>query len=333
MGARADLVVFDPRRVADGATYEDPHRYAAGVEHVLVNGSFVIKDGEPSPAACRAGCSRRHDEARAVPDLLTPLATRPRSRPASASRCAVSSASPAPAVARWPSRPARRVAGSGCGRVRRRGRGPARAGQRVARRGAAANAAAEPTGAGARRVIRCLPLGAPRRPVGTLALVGRAGTRPRVALPGGFGRELGEAIEQVWRLQQRTLRLTVHNEITRLLVSGDSIDEVLRVFAEGLGRLVDFDGLAVALLDPERPEFEVLDVLARSVPHVTPRDGRMGLDPHCWPRSLPARRPSGSTISKPGGAGGEPAGARRARIAFGAPGAAGERAACSATSR
>jgi len=134
------------------------------------------------------------------------------------------------------------------------------------------------TGAGARRVIRCLLLGAPRRPVGALALVGRAGTRPPVALPGGFGRELGEAIEQVWRLQQRTLRLTVHNEITRLLVSGDSVDEVLRVFAEGLGRLVDFDGLAVALLDPERPEFEVMDVLARSVPHVTPRDGRMGLD-------------------------------------------------------
>jgi N-acyl-D-aspartate/D-glutamate deacylase len=44
--ARADLVVFDPRRVADQATYDDPHRYAVGVEHVLVNGSLVIKDGE-----------------------------------------------------------------------------------------------------------------------------------------------------------------------------------------------------------------------------------------------------------------------------------------------
>ena len=46
VGARADLVVFDPRRVADRATYEDPHRYPAGVEHVLVNGSIVVKDGE-----------------------------------------------------------------------------------------------------------------------------------------------------------------------------------------------------------------------------------------------------------------------------------------------
>jgi N-acyl-D-amino-acid deacylase len=46
VGARADLVVFDPRRIADQATYEDPHRYPTGVEHVLVNGSIVIKDGE-----------------------------------------------------------------------------------------------------------------------------------------------------------------------------------------------------------------------------------------------------------------------------------------------
>jgi N-acyl-D-amino-acid deacylase len=45
-GARADLVVLDPRMVADRATYEDPHRYPAGVEHVLVSGRFVIKDGE-----------------------------------------------------------------------------------------------------------------------------------------------------------------------------------------------------------------------------------------------------------------------------------------------
>jgi N-acyl-D-amino-acid deacylase len=45
-GKRADLVVFDAKRVADRATYEEPHRYPAGVEHVLVNGRFVIKDGE-----------------------------------------------------------------------------------------------------------------------------------------------------------------------------------------------------------------------------------------------------------------------------------------------
>jgi len=46
VGARADLVVFDARRVADQATYEDPHRYPVGIDQVLVNGRFVIKDGE-----------------------------------------------------------------------------------------------------------------------------------------------------------------------------------------------------------------------------------------------------------------------------------------------
>ncbi|HET7342424.1 MAG TPA: D-aminoacylase [Methylomirabilota bacterium] len=46
VGAKADLVVFDARRVADQATYEDPHRYPVGIDHVLVNGRFVIKDGE-----------------------------------------------------------------------------------------------------------------------------------------------------------------------------------------------------------------------------------------------------------------------------------------------
>ncbi|HEU5319912.1 MAG TPA: amidohydrolase family protein, partial [Methylomirabilota bacterium] len=46
VGARADLVVLDPRAVADRATYAEPHRYPAGIEHVVVNGRFVIKEGE-----------------------------------------------------------------------------------------------------------------------------------------------------------------------------------------------------------------------------------------------------------------------------------------------
>jgi two-component system, NtrC family, sensor kinase len=128
------------------------------------------------------------------------------------------------------------------------------------------------------RVVRRLPLGPSRRPVGALVLLAGAGARGRIALPGGLGRDLGAAVEQGWRLLQRALRLGVHTDITRLLVSGDSVDDVLRVFAEGLGGLVSFDSLAVALLDPERPEFEVVDVLARSVPRVTPRDARVPLD-------------------------------------------------------
>ncbi len=46
VGARADVVVLDPRTIADAASYEEPHRYPLGVEHVLVNGRFVIRDGQ-----------------------------------------------------------------------------------------------------------------------------------------------------------------------------------------------------------------------------------------------------------------------------------------------
>jgi N-acyl-D-aspartate/D-glutamate deacylase len=46
VGARADLVVFDARKVADRATYQEPHQYPSGIEQVLVNGRFVIKDGQ-----------------------------------------------------------------------------------------------------------------------------------------------------------------------------------------------------------------------------------------------------------------------------------------------
>jgi len=138
--------------------------------------------------------------------------------------------------------------------------------------------AGHPPAAGPRRAggaVRRTVLGTARRPLGALALSGSGRAR---ALPPDVGRELGAAIEQVWRLQQRTLRISVHNEITRLLVSGDAIDEVLTTFASGLARLVSFDSVAVALLDPERPEFEIVDVLARSVPGMPSRDGRMPLD-------------------------------------------------------
>jgi N-acyl-D-amino-acid deacylase len=45
-GAFADLVLLDPKTVADTATYADPHRYPAGICHVLVNGRFAVQDGE-----------------------------------------------------------------------------------------------------------------------------------------------------------------------------------------------------------------------------------------------------------------------------------------------
>ena len=43
-GYIADLALFDPDSVADRATFEAPHQYAAGVPHVMVNGQWVIRD-------------------------------------------------------------------------------------------------------------------------------------------------------------------------------------------------------------------------------------------------------------------------------------------------
>jgi N-acyl-D-amino-acid deacylase len=45
-GAFADLVVFDPDRVLDEATYQDPQRYPTGIRHVFVNGEAALLDGE-----------------------------------------------------------------------------------------------------------------------------------------------------------------------------------------------------------------------------------------------------------------------------------------------
>src|SRR4029077_18595450 len=38
----ADLVVFDPRTIADRATFEQPNQYPAGIDYVLVNGVVVV---------------------------------------------------------------------------------------------------------------------------------------------------------------------------------------------------------------------------------------------------------------------------------------------------
>lgn len=49
-GYYADVVVFDPAAVKDHATFEKPHQYATGMEHVFVNGTRVIKEGEHTGA-------------------------------------------------------------------------------------------------------------------------------------------------------------------------------------------------------------------------------------------------------------------------------------------
>ena len=57
-GYIADLALFDPDTVADRATFEEPHQYAAGVPHVMVNGQWVIRDSDHTDAL-PAGVIRR----------------------------------------------------------------------------------------------------------------------------------------------------------------------------------------------------------------------------------------------------------------------------------
>ena len=44
-GMAADITVFDPDTVIDKARFGDPHHYAEGIIHVLVNGVPVIRNG------------------------------------------------------------------------------------------------------------------------------------------------------------------------------------------------------------------------------------------------------------------------------------------------
>jgi N-acyl-D-amino-acid deacylase len=44
-GYRADIVIYDPATIRDEATYEAPHRYARGIDTVIVNGRVVWSGG------------------------------------------------------------------------------------------------------------------------------------------------------------------------------------------------------------------------------------------------------------------------------------------------
>ena len=52
-GNYADLVMFDPGTVIDGATFENPRVGPVGMPHVIVNGQFAVRDGKP--AGSRSG--------------------------------------------------------------------------------------------------------------------------------------------------------------------------------------------------------------------------------------------------------------------------------------
>ena len=57
-GAAADVVVFDAARIADRATFSEPHHYATGIDEVLVNGVLAVDHGKYTDS--RAGRVLRH---------------------------------------------------------------------------------------------------------------------------------------------------------------------------------------------------------------------------------------------------------------------------------
>jgi N-acyl-D-aspartate/D-glutamate deacylase len=52
-GWAADIVVLDPKMIADRATYQEPRQYAAGIEYVIVNGQIAAEGGRQT--SVRAG--------------------------------------------------------------------------------------------------------------------------------------------------------------------------------------------------------------------------------------------------------------------------------------
>ncbi|MBN2336815.1 D-aminoacylase [Candidatus Bathyarchaeota archaeon] len=59
-GFKADITVFDPKKILDTATYDDPRRHPEGIAHVIVNGVVTVSDGEHTGAS--AGQVHRHGQ-------------------------------------------------------------------------------------------------------------------------------------------------------------------------------------------------------------------------------------------------------------------------------
>ena len=62
VGADADLTVFNPATVIDRATFETPTTPSGGIPHVIVNGTFVVRDGELVRGAMAGRAVIRRDD-------------------------------------------------------------------------------------------------------------------------------------------------------------------------------------------------------------------------------------------------------------------------------
>jgi N-acyl-D-aspartate/D-glutamate deacylase len=49
-GLWADIVVFDPEKISDQATFEAPHQYPVGIDYILVNGQVAVENGSQNPS-------------------------------------------------------------------------------------------------------------------------------------------------------------------------------------------------------------------------------------------------------------------------------------------
>jgi N-acyl-D-amino-acid deacylase len=50
VGNYADVLMFDQEKIQDHATFENPHQFATGMMHVVVNGIVVLENGEHTGA-------------------------------------------------------------------------------------------------------------------------------------------------------------------------------------------------------------------------------------------------------------------------------------------
>jgi N-acyl-D-amino-acid deacylase len=66
-GYLADLVLLDPARFRDTATYQQPHQYATGVKYLMVNGKLAVEDGRPT-----GGCYGRALRHASLPSSAQP---------------------------------------------------------------------------------------------------------------------------------------------------------------------------------------------------------------------------------------------------------------------
>jgi len=64
VGRKADVVIIDANTIADKATFEEPHQLSVGVKWLLVNGTLVMDEGNPTSAL--PGRVLRHQSAAAT---------------------------------------------------------------------------------------------------------------------------------------------------------------------------------------------------------------------------------------------------------------------------